>query len=68
MAKIPNDLLEAYKGFYEESYDVPDPIAKLISDSPLERLDVYCIWNGIFGYSRRLYEIATSTEKYEHEN
>lgn len=29
-------------------------------DDNQTRLEVYCHWNGIIGYSKRLYEIATT--------
>ncbi len=35
---------------------------KVESHSNKERLEIYCSWNGIIGYSNRLFEIATTGE------
>lgn len=72
MTKISNDLMEAYRGYYEDEMaaDLTSPMeepeheiawckAKIMSDSPKERLQVYLHWNGIIGYTYRIYEIAT---------
>ena len=32
---------------------------RIIKDSPQERLERYCEWNGILGYHRTLFDIAT---------
>lgn len=62
------DLIEAYKGYYEDNWDTKrtagEPtrgwcIDKIKADTPRERLEVYCHWNGIIGFSSRLFEIAT---------
>lgn len=80
--KIGNDLIEAYKGYYEQEIDQDFPyhlaprsrleggqyseqfqkewaIKKIRSHSPKERLEVYLEWNGILGYTSRIYELAT---------
>ena len=59
MQRISNDLLAAYTGFYEdEGLTREDIIAKILADPPKKRLTIYCVWNGIVGYSGRLFEIA----------
>lgn len=76
--KISNDLVEAYKGRYEDEsvrpwtraesgYTLMGPDEaidkwvreKIASHTPRERLEVYLEWNGILGYTDRIYEIAT---------
>lgn len=73
MPKISNDLLEAYRGYYEDEVssrfchdgklqeDVYEEwvTLKIKADTPKRRLEVYLEWNGIIGYSGRIYEIAT---------
>lgn len=66
--KIGNHLIEAYKGYYEdevlggtepnEAYEEWANL-KILSHTPQERLAIYCEWNGILGYDRTLYDIAT---------
>ncbi len=74
---IHNDLLEAYRGVYEEDFErdwenkLPDVgtlsldgyvtmrIAFRITEhTAKERLDVYLQWNGIIGYTGRIWEIS----------
>lgn len=60
--KIRNDLIEAYKGIFEDRMEYPDDNAvhmHILNSTPLERLEVYCEWNGIIGYASSLYDIAT---------
>lgn len=70
MANIGNDLIEAYKGYYEnEWHPTEDPQNqkdydvyvrnRIEADSPKERLEVYLEWNGILGYTNRIFELAT---------
>jgi len=83
MTKISNDLVEAYKGVFEDDWQakeaykeyvkqagglaVPnfeywlgDYVVGLIQEStPKRRLEVYLEWNGIIGYTGRIFEIAT---------
>lgn len=59
-----NDLIEAYLGYYEDEIaNVTDKTEwaqrKILADSPKQRLETYCTWNGIIGYAGRMYEIAT---------
>lgn len=72
---ISNDLIEAYKGYYEDEWmyefgeyeteGTESPAytkwskEKILNHSPKERLEIYCEWNGILGYHSRLFEIAT---------
>lgn len=73
MNKICNDLIEAYKGYYEDEiirdYNQQQPIEmagweshwvanKIQSHSPKERLEVYLEWNGILGWTNRIWEIS----------
>lgn len=72
MTQISNDLIEAYKGYYEREYEfewdenipeLDEPYTewcknKIQGDSPKERLEVYLEWNGILGYTNRIWEIA----------
>ncbi|HEX9429604.1 MAG TPA: hypothetical protein VF944_04435 [Candidatus Bathyarchaeia archaeon] len=68
---IHNDLVEAYKGFYEDEIARDEPVggefynlvdewveAKIRSHTPKERLEVYLEWNGIIGYTGRIWSIA----------
>lgn len=32
---------------------------RCLGDTPLQRLEVYCHWNGLIGYADILYELAT---------
>lgn len=67
MEKFSNDLMAAYGGTYERE-DYPEAwtdeqyrqaIAdKIKSHTPKERLAVYLNWNGIIGYTGRIWEIA----------
>ena len=75
MTHISNDLIEAYKGYYEDEiehdrkthsapcspgeYPTYWAKCKIQSHTPKERLEVYLTWNGIIGYTNRIYEIAT---------
>lgn len=60
---VGNDLIEAYKGYYAEHEDPnsteQDVIKHIQSHTPKERLEVYLEWNGIIGYTGRIFEIAT---------
>lgn len=61
--EISNDLREAYKGYYEDSHNNP-PSDRWVEETiathtPKERLDVYLTWNGIIGWTSRIFEIAT---------
>lgn len=68
MSEISNDLIEAYKGYYEDELEQVVPwtdaavnswvIDKIRSHTPKERLEVYLEWNGILGYSSRIWEIT----------
>ena len=76
MNRICNDLVEAYKGFYEDEYDRLQIhhdgaststehhayhgwiVNKISSHTPKERLEVYLEWNGILGYTNRIWEIS----------
>lgn len=64
-----NDLMEAYLGYYGEDENpsvtdpsVTDPRAwaeeKIKSHTPKERLEIYLEWNGILGYTSRIWEIS----------
>lgn len=68
-SKIGNDLIEAYKGYYEDEWrPTQDPQnqedydtwvrARIATDTPKERLGVYLEWNGIFGYTNRIWKIS----------
>lgn len=76
--KIRNDLIEAYKGYYEDERTVVQNDGsfkqvidftkeeweiwitwRILTDQPAERLERYCEWNGILGYSTTLFDIAT---------
>ena len=85
--KIRNDLIEAYKGYYEDDREATSAYIeyvkdatnknfmaevkslnewltewvqqKILTDQPAERLERYCEWNGILGYSTTLFDIAT---------
>lgn len=63
---VPNYLLEAYMGFYDDDSLVnvnEKNIRKLIAEhTPEERLSVYLVWNGIIGRSEQVYTIATTQE------
>lgn len=66
---IGNDLIEAYKGYYEdewallisqeESFVLERIRETILHDTPKKRLEVYLEWNGILGYTNRIYELAT---------
>lgn len=69
---IGNDLIEAYKGYYEDEWmyeqgeyqvdpTIPDEwvIEKIMCHTPKQRLEVYLEWNGLIGYYSRIYELAT---------
>lgn len=74
MFKVRNDLIEAYKGYYEDDREMLHKFTsdgvfqmdlfdewvrmKIVSDSPKERLERYLEWNGISGYTNSIYEIA----------
>lgn len=72
MSKICNDLIEAYKGFYEDELiskeRIPTDqenaafevkmIERIRSNSPKERLDTYLQWNGIIGWTNRIWELS----------
>jgi len=76
MSKIANDLIEAYKGYYEdelerdhsrewpngpvtlETYTFNWVDVKIRSHTSKERLEVYLHWNGIIGYTNRIWEIT----------
>lgn len=63
---IPNYLIEAYEGYYEEKATGPEWIIdKINSDDPNERLRIYCVWNGILGYDNILFDIATKDGPYD---
>lgn len=69
-----NGLMNAYKGKYEDeiiaewngaldddggrAFEHDWVIQKIGSHSNLERLEVYCEWNGIIGYASTLYHMA----------
>jgi len=69
---ISNDLIEAYKGYYEddegrrfwsngifqETLYLEWVVLKIKSHSSKERLNVYLEWNGIIGYTSRIWEIT----------
>ena len=56
-----NDLIKAYRGCVWGLEDAPENevVKAIMNDSPKRRLEVYCEWYGIIGYSDRLFEIAT---------
>jgi hypothetical protein len=61
-----NALREAYLGFYENELEHLSPeartgeVRKLIAaHKPKERLAVYLMWNGIYGYTDQIFAIAT---------
>lgn len=64
---IGNDLIEAYMGYYENEWhaDTPEDVRRegviktIIDSTPKQRLEVYLEWNGILGYTNRIYELAT---------
>lgn len=65
MPRIANDLIEAYEGYYEDECtptgELPNAEAvlnRILSHSPKERLEVYLEWNGILGYTDRIWEIS----------
>lgn len=62
MTTISNDLIEAYVGMFgdkeDRNYDARTPEEHIMSHSPKERLEVYLEWNGILGYSSRIWEIT----------
>ena len=73
---IGNDLIEAYKGFYEDELNIfgaakaketglsaethIDLKVQLMikSHTPKERLDTYLQWNGILGWTNRIWELS----------
>ena len=66
MNAICNDILEAYRNKYDRG-DFPDitdeayeeSIVKMIvSHTPKQRLETYLEWNGIIGYTHRIFDIA----------
>lgn len=75
MAKFRNDLVEVYRGFYEneialayrgrglinnwKAFEMDWIERKIGSHSNEERLGVYLEWNGIIGYDSAIYDIAT---------
>jgi len=66
MSNIPNYLIEAYKGYYENNFEhgiggVPDLTwvrEKIANDLPKEHLRVYLEWNGILGWTEQIYNVA----------
>lgn len=63
MTQICNDLIEAYKGVHEDELmgsvvDTETAIEMIKSDSPKKRLEIYLQWNGILGYTNRIWEIS----------
>lgn len=69
MSKIGNDLVQAYEGrFPHEDYphmseeEWKAEIGRMIIDHDAkQRLEVYLEWNGILGYSNRIFELATGS-------
>lgn len=65
--RIGNDLIEAYKGSYERE-DYPETMTdieydqviydKINGHTPKERLAVYLNWNGIIGWTDRIWELS----------
>lgn len=71
MERIANDLVEAYKGVYEDQITKDlgdlweDQMARIlwchgmiVNHTPKERLETYLQWNGIFGYTGRIWDIS----------
>lgn len=60
---ISKDLLEAYQGHYanheDEACDVQTAEEHIQRHTPQQRLDIYLTWNGIHGYTDRVFAIAT---------
>lgn len=68
--RIGDDLIKAYQGYYENQHS-PDgrswfhgeptreeAIEMIKAQSPKERLEVYLHWNGIIGWTNRIWEIS----------
>lgn len=54
--KVANDLIEAFVGIGRANTPEEARLA-IVEATPQDRLDVYCQWNGIIGYSSRLADI-----------
>ena len=54
--KVADDLIEAFVGVGRASTAEEARLA-IVEATPRDRLDVYCRWNGILGYSSRLADI-----------
>ena len=55
--KVADDLIEAFIGIGRASTDEEARFA-IVEATPRDRLDVYCRWHGIIGYSSRLADIT----------
>ena len=54
--KVADDLIEAFIGV-DRAITADEARLAIVEASPRDRLDVYCRWNGIIGYSSRLADI-----------
>lgn len=54
--KVADDLIEAFVGVGRAATEEEARLA-IVEATPRDRLDVYCWWNGIIGYSSRLADI-----------
>ena len=62
---IHNDLIKAYEGYYDDSlkkeleYEGYKDVEEMIrAHSPKKRLEVYLEWNGILGWTGRIWDIS----------
>jgi hypothetical protein len=65
MPRVGYDLIAAYQGVYEDSPDHPNgepntewALEKIRKDTPKQRLDTYLQWNGILGWTNRIWELS----------
>lgn len=54
--RVADDLIEAFIGIGRATTPEEARLA-IVEATPRDRLDVYCRWNGIIGYSSRLADI-----------
>lgn len=61
--KPPHTLIEAYMGKHE--CDEPTAITKIEEDTSYDRLDTWCEWNGILGFTHLIEIVAIYNRKKE---
>lgn len=60
--KFSSDLMKAYRDYYEKeigSMSDEEVQNMILNHSHVDRLQIYLEANGIIGYTKRIYEIAT---------